>query len=93
MREIRTITVAVPAELYRQTRKIAADYDTTVTAIVAGLLQNLPRILETFAHRPGEPKKAPQPKMPSRAAEPAVTPSGSETSSAVAAPDTAAACQ
>jgi hypothetical protein len=30
MRTVRNITVAVDPELYRQTRRIAADYDTTV---------------------------------------------------------------
>jgi hypothetical protein len=32
MRTVRNITVAVEPELYRQTRKIAADYDTTLYA-------------------------------------------------------------
>jgi hypothetical protein len=30
MRTVRNITVAVDPELYRQTRRIAADYDATV---------------------------------------------------------------
>ena len=34
MRAVRNITVAVEPELYRQTRRIAADYDTTVTDMV-----------------------------------------------------------
>jgi hypothetical protein len=35
MRTIRNITVAVSPELYRQTRMLAAEYDSTVTAMVA----------------------------------------------------------
>jgi hypothetical protein len=42
MRTVRNITVAVEPELYRQTRKIAADYDTTVTDMVRFLLLALP---------------------------------------------------
>jgi hypothetical protein len=39
MRNVNHITVAVPLDLYRQTRRLAAEYDTTVTAIVAYLLR------------------------------------------------------
>jgi hypothetical protein len=46
MRTVRTITVAVDADLYRQTRHIAAEYDSTVTGLVAFLLGNLPRLLK-----------------------------------------------
>jgi hypothetical protein len=38
MRTVRNITVAVEPELYRQTRRIAADYDSTVTDMVRFLL-------------------------------------------------------
>jgi hypothetical protein len=34
MRTVRNITVAVDPDLYRQTRRIAADNDTTVTDMV-----------------------------------------------------------
>jgi hypothetical protein len=34
MRTVRNITVAVDPEIYRQTRRIAAEYDTTVTDMV-----------------------------------------------------------
>src|SRR5579863_3227697 len=46
MQRDRHITVCVSAEIYRQTRHLAADYDTTVSAIVAGLLEKLPRHLK-----------------------------------------------
>ncbi len=42
MRRVKNITVAVPVDLYRQTRRLAAEYDTTVTAMVAYLLERLP---------------------------------------------------
>ena len=59
MRDVKNITVAVPVDLYRQTRKLAAEYDTTVTAMVAYLLQKLPDALKR-AHFPvGGPKWAP----------------------------------
>jgi hypothetical protein len=59
MREIRNITVAVTPELYRQTRKLAADYDSTVTAIVAYLLERLPKALKNSRYPVGGPKSAP----------------------------------
>ena len=46
MRTVRNITVAVTPELYRQTRMFAVEYDTTVTALVAYLLQAMPRALK-----------------------------------------------
>jgi len=42
MRTVRNITVAVDPDLYRQTRRIAADNDTTVTDMVRFLLLALP---------------------------------------------------
>jgi hypothetical protein len=42
MRKVMNITVAVPPELYRQTRRLAAEYDTTVTDMVRYLLEKLP---------------------------------------------------
>ena len=61
MRNVKNITVAVSVDLYRQTRKLAAEYDTTVTAMVAYLLQRLPDSLKR-AHFPvGGPKWAPPP--------------------------------
>jgi hypothetical protein len=46
MRTVRNITVAVEPELYRQTRKIAADYNTTVTDMVRFLLLVLPEAVK-----------------------------------------------
>ena len=53
MRTVRNITVAVEPELYRQTRKIAADYDTTVTDMVRFLLLVLPEAVKA-ARYPGD---------------------------------------
>ena len=52
MRTVRNITVAVDPDLYRQTRKIAADYDTTVTDMVRYLLVILPEAVKA-ARYPG----------------------------------------
>jgi hypothetical protein len=52
MRTVRNITVAVEPELYRQTRRVAADYDTTVTDMVRFLLLALPEAVKA-AHYPG----------------------------------------
>jgi len=54
MRTVRNITVAVDPELYRQTRKIAADYDTTVTDMVRFLLLVLPEAVKAarYPRRP-----------------------------------------
>jgi len=49
MRNVRNITVAVSDDLYRQTRRLAAEYDTTVTAMVVYLLQRLPAALDRGA--------------------------------------------
>jgi hypothetical protein len=54
MRTVRNITVAVEPELYRQTRKIAADYDSTFTDMV----QSLPEKIEIL---PCAPVNASQP--------------------------------
>ncbi len=51
MRKVRNITVAVDPDLYRQTRMLAAEYDTTVTDMVRFLLKALPEALED-AHYP-----------------------------------------
>jgi hypothetical protein len=47
MRTVRNITVAVEPELYLQTRRIAADYDTTVTDMVRFLLIVLPEAVKS----------------------------------------------
>ena len=56
MRTVRNITVAVDPELYRQTRKIAADYDTTVTDIVKFLLLVLPEAVKAARYPGGRPQ-------------------------------------
>ena len=56
MRTVRNITVAVDPELYRQTRKIAADYDTTVTDIVKFLLLVLPEAVKDARYPGGRPQ-------------------------------------
>ena len=56
MRTVRNITVAVEPELYRQTRKIAADYDTTVTDMVRFLLLALPEAVKAARYTGGRPQ-------------------------------------
>src|SRR5271157_1623510 len=56
MRTVRNITVAVEPELYRQTRKIAADYDTTVTDMVRFLLLVLPEAVKSARYPGGRPQ-------------------------------------
>ena len=56
MRTVRNITVAVEPELYRQTRKIAADYDTTVTDMVRFLLLILREAVKAARYPGGAPQ-------------------------------------
>src|ERR1039458_10684076 len=56
MRTVRNITVAVEPELYRQTRKIAADYDTSVTDMVRFLLLVLPEAVKSARYPGGRPQ-------------------------------------
>jgi hypothetical protein len=56
MRTVRNITVAVDPELYRQTRKIAADYNTTVTDMVRFLLLVLPEAVKAARYPGGRPQ-------------------------------------
>jgi hypothetical protein len=51
MRVVKNITVAVSPELYRKTRMLAVEYDTTVTTLVTYLLEEMPRALQ-FARYP-----------------------------------------
>ena len=53
MRKIRHITVSVTPELYRQTRHLAAEYDTTVSAMVAYLLERFPSALKAAQFQGG----------------------------------------
>jgi hypothetical protein len=56
MRTVRNITIAVEPELYRQTRRIAADYDTTVTDMVRFLLIALPEAVKAARYPGGRPQ-------------------------------------
>ena len=56
MRTVRNITVAVTPELYRQTRRIAADYDTIVTDMVRFLLLALPEAVKAARYPGGCPQ-------------------------------------
>jgi hypothetical protein len=56
MRILRNITVAVDPELYRQTRRIAADYNTTVTDMVRFLLLVLPEAVKAARFPGGRPQ-------------------------------------
>ena len=56
MRTVRNITVSVEPELYRQTRRIAADYDTTVTDMVRFLLIALPEAVKAARYPGGRPQ-------------------------------------
>ena len=53
MRKVRNITVCVSPEIYRQTRHLAADYNTTVSHMVAWLLERLPAALERSRYPKG----------------------------------------
>jgi hypothetical protein len=56
MRKVRNITVAVDPELYRQTRRLAAEYDTTVTEMVRFLLIAMPEALKAARYPGGRPQ-------------------------------------
>jgi hypothetical protein len=56
VRTVRNITIAVDPDLYRQTRKIAADYDTTVTDMVRFLLLVLPEAVKAARYPGGRPQ-------------------------------------
>ncbi len=73
MRNVRNITVAVSPELYRQTRMLAVEYDTTVTALVAYLLERMPRALKAARFPVGGPKSSPS-ALPTQAAGPLPAP-------------------
>jgi hypothetical protein len=57
MRTVRNINVCVSPELYHQTRQLAAKYDTTVSGVVAYLLQRLPDALERTRYPVGGVKR------------------------------------
>ncbi len=74
MRTVRNITVAVEPELYRQTRKIAADYDTTVTDMVRFLLLVLPEAVKAARYPGGRPQFGLAAARAARAAAPPAAP-------------------
>jgi hypothetical protein len=56
MRAVRNITVAVEPELYHQTRKTAAEYNTSVTDMVRFLLPILPEAVKAARYPGGRPQ-------------------------------------
>ena len=56
MRTVRNITVAVDPELYRQTRRLAAEYNTSVTDMVRFLLLAMPEALKAARYPGGRPQ-------------------------------------
>jgi hypothetical protein len=56
MRKVRNITVAVDPELYRQTRRLAAEYNTSVTDMVRFLLLAMPEALKAARYPGGRPQ-------------------------------------
>lgn len=56
MRKVRNITVAVDPELYRQTRRLAAEYNTSVTDMVRFLLLVMPEALKAARYPGGRPQ-------------------------------------
>ena len=64
MHKVKNITVCVAPEIYRQARHLAAEYDSTVSAIVAWLLQRLPAALERSRFPKGGPKPSAPPAQP-----------------------------
>jgi len=74
MRKVKNITVCVTPEIYREARLLAAEHDTTVSALVAWLLPHMRVALERTHFPKGGPKPSVQ---PSPAVNALVTPSPS----------------
>jgi len=68
MRKVKNITLCVSPAVYCQTRHLAADYDTTVSGIVAWLLERLPAALERTQFPKGGPRPTPSPSTEERSA-------------------------
>jgi uncharacterized DUF497 family protein len=67
MRKVRNITVEVSPETYRETRRLAADYETTVTAMVVYFLERMPlRLMKARARAEAaqQAQSAPSPSTP-----------------------------
>jgi len=80
-RKVRNITVAVSPDLYRQTRRLAIEYDSTVTGVVTYLLERLPRALKVERFPVGGPKPS-----SGESSKPAPTPAGSPAVPSTSAP-------
>jgi hypothetical protein len=74
MRKVRNITVAVDPELYRQTRHLAAEYNTSVTDMVRFLLLVMPEALKAARYPGGRPQFGNAAAHAARAATAAQTP-------------------
>ena len=68
MRNVKNITVAVDPELYRQTRHLAAEYNTSVTDLVRFLLLVMPEALKAARYPGGRPQFGIAPFCAARAA-------------------------
>ena len=75
MPKVRNITVAVSPELYRQTRRIAADSDTTVSELVRHILVHLPELLRSTNHPAADSSAEVTPPSPAVPASFAIPPS------------------
>ena len=56
MRKVRNITVSANPKLYRQTRRLAVEYDTTVTDMVRFLIGKFPLALKQARYPVGGPQ-------------------------------------
>src|ERR1019366_4974314 len=74
MRKVRNITVAVDPELYRQTRRLAVEYNTSVTDMVRFLLLAMPEALKAARYPGGRPQFGIATARAARAADPHQTP-------------------
>jgi hypothetical protein len=61
MRKVKNITVCVTPEIYREARLLAAEHDSTVSALVAWLLPHMRVSLERTHFPKGGPKPSAQP--------------------------------
>jgi len=60
-RKVKNITVCVTPEIYREARHLAAEYDSTVSALVAWLLPHMRVALERTRFPKGGPVAKPEP--------------------------------
>jgi hypothetical protein len=81
MQTVRNITVAVSDDIYRQTRRLAAQYDITVTDMVRYLLRCLPEAFEAALVPGGRPQFRRAAYLANKAGKPWPPPLPSETPS------------